>query len=133
MPQEQPGSIDVEIGNRIRIRRVQSGMSLEQLGDLLGLTFRQIQKYERGVNRIGAGRLYEFGQILNVPVSFFYEGLAGALPLDTNETGVSMPPVMEFVSSGEGYQLVVALMKIKDAKVRKRMLDLVKVLAPQDE
>src|SRR4051812_34337573 len=105
------------------------GMSQEKLGDLLGLTFQQVQKYEKGVNRIGAGRLYEIARILGVPIDFFYEGVAGA------EGGVAEAggaPVMEFVSSGEGLQLSLAFMKIKDPKVRKRVLDLVKSLANEE-
>ena len=108
------------------------GMSQEKLGDLLGLTFQQVQKYEKGVNRIGAGRLYEIARILGVPIEFFYEavgpvGEAGGL----GEEGA--PPVMEFVSSGEGLQLSLAFMKIKDPKVRKRVLDLVKSLAEDEQ
>ena len=133
MPQKQPNFIDVQVGNRIRIRRILIGMSQEQLGDLLGLTFQQIQKYEKGVNRIGAGRLYEVARILNVQMNFFYGGLAEALPSDANETDISVPHVMEFVSSGEGHELAVALVKIKDASVRKRVLDLVKALAAEEE
>ena len=100
-------------------------MSQEKLGDLLGLTFQQVQKYEKGVNRIGAGRLYEISRILGVPIDFFYEGVSpdGGMA----ESGVA--PVMEFVSSGEGLQLSLAFMKIKDPKVRKRVLELVKSLA----
>ena len=133
MSKKQPNPIDVQVGNRVRIRRMLIGMSQEHLGGLLGLTFQQVQKYEKGINRIGAGRLYEVARILDVPVNFFYGDLATALPSDANETDVSVPPVMEFVSSGEGHQLAVALMKIKDAKVRKRVLDLVKTLAAEEE
>jgi transcriptional regulator with XRE-family HTH domain len=96
----------------------------------LGLTFQQVQKYEKGVNRIGAGRLFEVARILNVPVDFFYEGVADAPGQGNAEAA---PPVMEFVSSGEGLQLALAFMKIKDAKVRKRVLDLVKSLAEEEE
>ena len=105
-------------------------MSQEKLGDLLGLTFQQVQKYEKGVNRIGAGRLYEVSRILGVPIDFFYEGVAAA-PQGAGfaESGA---PVMEFVSSGEGLQLSLAFMKIKDPKVRKRVLDLVKSLAEEE-
>jgi transcriptional regulator with XRE-family HTH domain len=106
------------------------GMSQEKLGDLLGLTFQQVQKYEKGVNRIGAGRLYEIARILGVPIDFFYEGVAGSTEGGVGESeGV---PVMEFVSSGEGLQLSLAFMKIKDPKVRKRVLDLVKSLAEEE-
>jgi transcriptional regulator with XRE-family HTH domain len=131
---KQANPIDIQVGNRVRIRRMLIGMSQERLGDLLGLTFQQVQKYEKGVNRIGAGRLFEVSRILNVPVDFFYEGVAAQL---TGQLGMAesdaAPPVMEFVSSGEGLQLSLAFMKIKDAKVRKRVLDLVKSLAEEEE
>lgn len=111
------------------------GMSQERLGELLGLTFQQVQKYEKGVNRIGAGRLFQVAHILGVPVDYFYEGV-------TTEDGDTSPgfaepepnpPVMEFLSSGEGLQLTLAFMKIKDPKVRKRVLDLVKTLSTDEE
>ncbi len=134
MPKKQANPIDVQVGNRVRIRRMLIGMSQERLGSLLGLTFQQIQKYEKGINRIGAGRLFEVARILNVPIDFFYEGvedrLAGQPGMAEPE---SAPPVMAFVSSGEGLQLSLAFMKIRDAKVRKRVLDLVKSLAEEDE
>ena len=130
MPKKQANPIDIQVGNRVRIRRMLIGMSQERLGDLLGLTFQQVQKYEKGVNRIGAGRLFEVSRILNVPIDFFYEGVNTQPGAGEPE---SAPPVMEFVSSGEGLQLSLAFMKIKDAKVRKRMLDLVKSLAEEEE
>jgi transcriptional regulator with XRE-family HTH domain len=130
MPKKQANPVDVQVGNRVRIRRMLIGMSQERLGDLLGLTFQQVQKYEKGVNRIGAGRLFEVARILNVPVDFFYEGLNA---LTEGGLGEGAPPVMEFISSGEGLQLSLAFMKIKDAKVRKRVLDLVKSLAEEEE
>jgi transcriptional regulator with XRE-family HTH domain len=129
---KQANPIDIQVGNRVRIRRMLIGMSQERLGDLLGLTFQQVQKYEKGVNRIGAGRLYEVARILNVPVNFFYEGVSEV----TGQPGLGESdgaPVMDFVSSGEGMQLSLAFMKIKDAKVRKRVLDLVKSLAEEEE
>jgi transcriptional regulator with XRE-family HTH domain len=130
MPKKQANPIDVQVGNRVRIRRMLIGMSQEKLGDLLGLTFQQVQKYEKGVNRIGAGRLYEVARILNVPVDFFYEGVGDPAGVSDSEVA---PPVLEFVSSGEGLQLSLAFMKIKDAKVRKRVLDLVKSLSEEEE
>src|SRR5476649_726518 len=130
VPKKQANPIDAQVGNRVRIRRMLIGMSQEKLGDLLGLTFQQVQKYEKGVNRIGAGRLFEVSRILNVPIDFFYEGV-NTQPGAGEPEGA--PPVMEFVSSGEGLQLSLAFMKIKDAKVRKRMLDLVKSLAEEEE
>ena len=121
--------IDAQVGNRVRIRRMLIGMSQEKLGDLLGLTFQQVQKYEKGVNRIGAGRLFEIARILGVPIDFFYDGVAAS----AEGVAEAAPPVMEFVSSGEGLQLSLAFMKIKDPKVRKRVLDLVKSLAQEEE
>jgi transcriptional regulator with XRE-family HTH domain len=125
---KQANPIDIQVGNRVRIRRMLIGMSQEKLGDLLGLTFQQVQKYEKGVNRIGAGRLFEVSRILNVTIDFFYEGVSAAGQPESDGA-----PVMEFVSSGEGLQLALAFMKIKDAKVRKRMLDLVKSLVDEEE
>jgi transcriptional regulator with XRE-family HTH domain len=126
---KQANPIDIQVGNRVRIRRMLIGMSQERLGDLLGLTFQQVQKYEKGVNRIGAGRLFEVSRILNVPVDFFYEGVNEGVLGGSEADGA---PVMDFVSSGEGLQLSLAFMKIKDAKVRKRVLDLVKSLAEEE-
>ena len=121
--------IDGQVGNRVRIRRMLVGMSQERLGDLLGLTFQQVQKYEKGINRIGAGRLFEIARILDVPVGFFYDGVDGA----ADGLSEASAPVMEFVSSSEGLQLSLAFMKIRDPKVRKRVLDLVKSLAEEEE
>ena len=105
------------------------GMSQERLGELLGLTFQQVQKYEKGINRIGAGRLFEVAGILGVPVSFFYEDAdANGTASGFSEAG-EPPPVMEFRASGEGLQLSLAFMRIKDVKVRRRILDLVRSLA----
>jgi transcriptional regulator with XRE-family HTH domain len=109
-------------------------MSQERLGELLGLTFQQVQKYEKGVNRIGAGRLFEVSRILGVPIDYFYEGVNGQpVGAASPNGGQATPPIMEFVSSGEGLQLSLAFMRIKDPKVRKRMLELVKSLADDAE
>ena len=118
----------------MRLRRMLIGMSQERLGELLGLTFQQVQKYEKGVNRIGAGRLFEISRILGVAIDYFYEGVAGA---NQGAAGFaedqSAPPVMEFIASGEGLQLSLSFMRIKDPKVKKRVLDLVKSLADETE
>jgi transcriptional regulator with XRE-family HTH domain len=133
VPKKQANPVDIQVGNRVRIRRMLIGMSQERLGELLGLTFQQVQKYEKGVNRIGAGRLFDVSRILGVPIDYFYEGVGAQLAGQEGfaEDG-SAPPVMEFVSSGEGLQLSLAFMKIKDSKVRKRVLDLVKSLAEEE-
>ena len=108
------------------------GMSQERLGELLGLTFQQVQKYEKGINRIGAGRLFEVAGILGVPVSFFYEDVDSTNQAGGFAEGEEPPPVMEFLSSGEGLQLSLAFMRIKDVKVRRRILELVRSLAEEN-
>lgn len=129
LPKKQANPIDAQVGNRVRLRRMLIGMSQEKLGEMLGLTFQQVQKYEKGVNRIGAGRLYQVANILGVPISYFYEDVAEHAP-----TGVApandyaAPPVIEFLSSVEGLQLALAFMRIREPKVRRRVLDLVKSL-----
>lgn len=128
MPKKQANPIDAQVGTRVRLRRMLIGMSQERLGELLGLTFQQVQKYEKGVNRIGAGRLFEVSRILGVGIDYFYEGVNSQLAGGFTDGG-SSPPVMEFVSSGEGLQLSLAFMKIKDPKLRKRVLDLVKQMS----
>jgi transcriptional regulator with XRE-family HTH domain len=132
VPKKQANPVDIQVGNRVRIRRMLIGMSQERLGELLSLTFQQVQKYEKGVNRIGAGRLFDVSRILGVPIDYFYEGIDTQLAAQEGFAEESAPPVMEFVSSGEGLQLSLAFMKIKDAKVRKRVLDLVKSLAEEE-
>jgi transcriptional regulator with XRE-family HTH domain len=134
LPKKHANPVDAQVGSRVRLRRMLIGMSQERLGELLGLTFQQVQKYEKGVNRIGAGRLFDVARILGVPIDYFYESVSGQL---SGGRGFSeseeAPPVMEFVSSGEGLQLSLAFMRIKDPKVRKRVLDLVKSLAEEKD
>lgn len=130
VPKKQANPIDAQVGNRVRLRRMLIGMSQEKLGELLGLTFQQVQKYEKGVNRIGAGRLYQVAHILGVSVGYFYEGIIEQVPQHTEGAEEhTTPPVVEFLSSGEGLQLTLAFMRIKDPKVRRRVIDLVKSLA----
>ena len=133
LPKKHANPVDAQVGSRVRLRRMLIGMSQERLGELLGLTFQQVQKYEKGVNRIGAGRLFDVARILGVPIDYFYESVAGQLGGRGFSENESSPPVMEFVSSGEGLQLSLAFMRIKDPKVRKRVLDLVKSLAEEKE
>ncbi|MDE2184974.1 MAG: helix-turn-helix transcriptional regulator [Alphaproteobacteria bacterium] len=132
MPKKQANPIDAQVGNRLRLRRMMIGMSQERLGELLGLTFQQVQKYEKGVNRIGAGRLFEIARILGVPIHYFYESVAQQINAAPGFSEGEAQPVLEFVSSGEGLQLSLAYMRIKDTKVRKRVLDLVKSLAEEN-
>ena len=132
MPKKHANPVDAQVGSRVRLRRMLIGMSQERLGELLGLTFQQVQKYEKGVNRIGAGRLFDVARILGVSIDYFYEGVSNQLAgaRGPSENGASAP-VMEFVSSGEGLQLSLAFMRIGDSKVRKRVLDLVRSLAEE--
>ena len=129
---KRPNPIDVHVGSRIRLRRNMLGVSQEKLGESLGITFQQIQKYEKGTNRVGASRLQAIASILNAPVSFFFDGA----PSDDN-TGApgfgeeSSAYVADFLNSSEGVQLNRAFVKITDPKVRRRVLDLVKALAAE--
>ncbi len=124
-----PNPIDVHVGSRVRLRRMLIGMSQEKLGEQLGLTFQQVQKYEKGTNRIGASRLFQIAQILSVPVQFFYEdmGQPTARPAGFSEGGGEN--VMDFVSSAEGLALNRSYARITDAAVRRRILELVRAVA----
>jgi transcriptional regulator with XRE-family HTH domain len=131
MIKKAPNPIDQHVGSRVRIRRVLTGMSQEKLGEALGLTFQQVQKYEKGTNRIGASRLQHIASILGVTISFFFEGLpsetnaARAQAMDESDTS----HVIEFLSTTEGLQLNKAFARIKDPKVRRRVVDLVSTLS----
>ena len=127
---KRPNPIDVHVGSRIRLRRNMLGISQEKLGESLGITFQQIQKYEKGTNRVGASRLQAIASILNAPVSFFFEGAPnedGDPVAGLSEEGT--PYVGDFLSSSEGIQLNRAFVRITDPKVRRRVLDLVQALA----
>ena len=128
LPKKNTNPVDAQVGSRVRLRRMLIGMSQERLGELLGLTFQQVQKYEKGLNRIGAGRLFDIARILGVPIDYFYEGLTGASNRGFSENDAS-PPIVEFMSSSEGLQLALAFMRIVDTKVRRHVLDLVKSLS----
>ena len=133
MVKKTANPIDVHVGGRVRLRRMLVGMSQDKLGDALGLTFQQVQKYEKGANRIGASRLYQISKILNVPVQFFFEDMPGAAQPEGAEGGFdeadTTPAFMEFVNSSEGLQLNRYFVAIDDPVVRRRILDLIKVLA----
>jgi transcriptional regulator with XRE-family HTH domain len=133
VPKKQANPVDAHVGHRVRLRRMLVGMSQERLGELLGLTFQQVQKYEKGINRIGAGRLFEVAGILGVPISFFYEDAESGATAGGFAEEKEPPPVMEFLSSGDGLQLSLAFMRIKNAKVRRRLVDLVRSLADDDD
>jgi len=129
-----PNPIDRHVGSRVRMRRMMLSMSQEKLGDALGLTFQQVQKYEKGTNRIGASRLQQIAHILQVPVEFFFEGaptlqVAGSGAKDAPSTAY----VSDFLASSEGLSLTKAFTRIKEAKLRRRIVDLVEEIAAANE
>ncbi len=139
--ENRPSPIDVHVGSRIRLRRTLMGMSQERLGEALGLTFQQVQKYERGVNRVGASRLYDLSRVLDVPISFFFDDMP-----DPRASGPAIPGMAGFAERPEGYgapaddpltkretlELVRAYYRITDPAVRKRVFDLIKSMGPGD-
>jgi transcriptional regulator with XRE-family HTH domain len=130
-----PNPTDKHVGARVRMRRMMLGMSQEKLGDALDLTFQQVQKYEKGANRIGASRLQQIAHILQVPVSFFFEGapsVAGQLPGGLAEAP-SPTYVSDFLATSDGLALTKAFMGIKDAKLRRRIVDLVEQIVADDK
>jgi transcriptional regulator with XRE-family HTH domain len=127
-----PNPVDKHVGSRVRMRRMMLGMSQEKLGDALGLTFQQVQKYEKGTNRIGASRLQQISHILQVQVSFFFEGaptMATGARQEGFAEGSSPAYVSDFLASADGLALTKAFMKIGDSKLRRRIVDLVEQIA----
>lgn len=126
-----PNPIDVHVGSRVRLRRTLLGMSQEKLGQALGLTFQQIQKYERGVNRIGSSRLYQLSQILDVPVSFFFDDMpaANASPAPGLAESAQAPLERDPMVKRETLELVRAYYRIRDPNARKRIFELTKAVA----
>lgn len=128
----KPNPIDAHVGTRVRLRRMLLGMSQEKLGEHLGLTFQQVQKYEKGVNRIGASRLFDLSRVLGVPVQFFYDEAPAELVESSLAAGFAERPaesyVIEFLSTREGMELNKAFVKIADARVRRSVVELVRTL-----
>lgn len=139
-----PNPIDIHVGKRLRLRRTLLGMSQERLGESLGLTFQQVQKYERGANRIGSSRLFELGQILDVPVSFFFDDMpgsagvgpqgvhgGGAMGAGLAEEGATFEHDLDdglSLDKRETLELIRAYYRIGDPAVRKRLFELTKAL-----
>jgi transcriptional regulator with XRE-family HTH domain len=135
--------VDVHVGGRIRLRRTLMGMSQERLGEALGLTFQQIQKYERGVNRVGASRLFDLSRVLDVPIAFFYDdmpeplaGMRGTHQTTRAAGGFAEQQdgfgADESMNRRETLELVRAYYRIVDPSVRKRVFDLIKSMSPAD-
>lgn len=140
-PQGEPNPIDVHVGNRIRLRRTLLGLSQEKLATLLGLTFQQVQKYERGMNRVGASRLWDIGKVLEVPIGFFYEdmdkevanqsprmfSIPDSTPTELAEDCETID--LDPMHRQETIELVKAYYKIGNRKAAKHMFDLIVALA----
>ena len=129
MAKKSPNPTDKYVGSRVRMRRLMLSMSQEKLGEKLGLTFQQVQKYEKGTNRIGASRLQHIAQILKVPVAFFFEGVSGKQSEDGSSKAPVADYVSDFLSSSDGLALTKAFTNIKDSKLRRRVVDLVEEIA----
>jgi len=129
MPSKAPNPVDRHVGSRVRMRRLMVGMSQEKLGEALGLTFQQIQKYEKGTNRIGASRIQQIADILQVPVSFLFEG-APAVALIAEGFGIAPSPayVSDFLATSEGLALVRAFSRIPDIKLRRAIVEMVELI-----
>jgi len=132
----RPNPIDTHVGSRVRLRRMLLGMSQEKLGEHLGLTFQQVQKYEKGVNRIGASRLFDLAHVLGVPVQFFYDDAPAGSGDATVAHGFAERPtesyVVEFLSGREGLELNKAFVRISDPRVRRSIVELVRALAGEE-
>jgi len=133
MVKKVPSPVDKHVGSRVRMRRLMLGMSQEKLGDGLGLTMQQVQKYESGKNRIGASRLQHISHILQIPVPFFFEG---APQLPEQPEGIGEPPwpayVSDFLATADGLVLIKAFMRVKAPRLRRRIVELVKEIAGGD-
>ncbi len=137
--ESRPSPIDVHVGTRIRLRRTLLGMSQERLGEALGLTFQQVQKYERGVNRVGASRLFDLSRVLDVPISFFFDDMPENLAASFGSPHGRRPGTLadgseafpdDTLNRRETLELVRAYYRITDPNVRKRMFDLIKSMGP---
>ncbi len=133
----RPNPIDTHVGSRVRLRRMLLGMSQEKLGEKLGLTFQQVQKYEKGVNRVGASRLFDLSAVLGVPIQFFYdEAPAGESRVASQQPGfaekASESYIFDFLNTREGLELNKAFARIQDPKARRAIIDLVRALGGDD-
>ena len=128
-----PNLVDKHVGSRVRMRRMMLEMSQEKLGAALGLTFQQVQKYENGTNRMGASRLQQMSDILQVPVEFFFEGAPNAsAPHGSDGSALSVAQIDDFISDSNGLRLIGAFMRIDNAAVRRRIVMLVQQIAGDD-
>ncbi len=134
----RPNPMDAHVGTRVRMRRMLLGLSQEKLGEMLGLTFQQVQKYEKGVNRIGASRLFDLSHVLGVPIQYFYDEAPAAMTEQIMAAGGfadrgSEPYVADVMSSRDGVELNKAFSRIADPRVRRAVVELVRSLAGEPE
>ena len=133
MVNKAPDPVDKYVGSRVRMRRIMLGMSQEKLGEALGLTFQQIQKYEKGTNRVGASRIQQISDILQVPVSFLFEGgPRSTASADGFSEGPSPAYVSDFLATSEGLELTRAFTRITDPKLRRSIVELVEQIAERE-
>ena len=133
MSTKAPNPVDKYVGSRVRMRRIMLGMSQEKLGEALGLTFQQVQKYEKGTNRVGASRLQQISEILQVPVSFLFDGGPSHVrPAHGISEGSSPAYVSDFLATAEGLALTRAFTRIADAKLRRSIVELVEQIAARE-
>ena len=133
MSTKAPNPVDKYVGSRVRMRRIMLGMSQEKLGEALGLTFQQVQKYEKGTNRVGASRIQQISEILQVPVSFLFEGgPSGVATAEGYGEGTSPAYISDFLATSEGLALTRAFTRITDAKLRRSIVDLVEQIATRE-
>ena len=130
--QRSPNPVDLHVGGRVRMRRKMLGVSQERLAEALGLTFQQVQKYERGANRVSASKLYEIARFLGAPVSYFFEGLTDPTARDDGEDA-SEHYVHDFLMTPEGLELAASFPRISRPRLRRRILDLVRSLVEDEE
>ena len=134
MSSKAPNPVDKYVGSRVRMRRIMLGMSQEKLGEALGLTFQQIQKYEKGTNRVGASRIQQISEILQVPVSFLFEGgPTGTTNTEGFGEGTSPFYISDFLATSEGLALTRAFTRINDPKLRRSIVDLVEQIAARED
>src|SRR3954468_5338589 len=132
---ETPNPIDIRVGARLRLRRNMLGLSQEKLGEAIGLTFQQVQKYERGANRVGSSRLYDLSRVLDVPIAYFFDEMPGAVQdkSPSRLMGLANPPTADYkpapMAKRETLELVRAYYKITDPALRKRLFELIKSIA----
>ena len=133
MSTKAPNPVDKYVGSRVRMRRIMLGMSQEKLGEALGLTFQQIQKYEKGTNRVGASRLQQISEVLQVPVSFLFDGgPSGIAVSDASAESASPAYIADFLATSEGLALTRAFTRIPDSKLRRSIVDLVVQIADRE-